>query len=191
VTVEEYLAELRHHLRVGPLTKRRILREVREHLEDATQADREAAEGRAIERLGAPVDLAARFGDRRRRIGFAVAFAVVIAAVGGTAVGLAVGLGESVDPQLQATARAYCGGANASRKCIQYVYDHADRYSHLDMRTGLVMLVSGRPGGAVTFTTADGARSACVGQLAVVQPQDGGLVFQCRGQSQSLTRDSQ
>jgi len=76
-----------------------------------------------------------------------------VAAAGGTAVGLAVGPGESVDPQLQATAQGLCGGANASRKCIHYVYDHADRYSHLDMRTRLVMLVSGRPGGAVTFTT--------------------------------------
>ena len=35
MTIEEYLAELRRRLKVGPLAKRRILREVETHLREA------------------------------------------------------------------------------------------------------------------------------------------------------------
>jgi hypothetical protein len=51
--IDRYLAELSQHLRVGPLRRRRILAEVRGHLEDAGEG--------GLERFGSPTDLAARF----------------------------------------------------------------------------------------------------------------------------------
>lgn len=53
MTIESYLAELSRHLRAWPLRHRRILAEVRAHLE-------QAGEG-GIERFGDPADVAARF----------------------------------------------------------------------------------------------------------------------------------
>jgi hypothetical protein len=51
--IDRYLAELSRHLHVGPLRRRRILAEVRTHLEDAGQG--------GVERFGDPADVAARF----------------------------------------------------------------------------------------------------------------------------------
>ncbi len=69
MTIAEYLAALRRSLRVGPLAKRRILREIEAHLLDAADheelagIDRGEAERAAVERLG-PADLvAARFSS--------------------------------------------------------------------------------------------------------------------------------
>jgi hypothetical protein len=58
LTISEYLRELRAHLRVGLLERRRILREVEEHL--AESAEREG-EVRAIESFGTPQEVAERF----------------------------------------------------------------------------------------------------------------------------------
>jgi hypothetical protein len=63
VTIEEYLDELRQHLRVGPLARRRIVREIEGHLIEAA-ADR--GEDAAIAELGSPRLLARRFSDDRR-----------------------------------------------------------------------------------------------------------------------------
>src|SRR2546423_287808 len=60
-SVDEYLAELRGHLRVGPITKRRILREIAAHLTDAA---REHGEEQAIERFGPPEVIASRFAPK-------------------------------------------------------------------------------------------------------------------------------
>ncbi len=58
MTIEKYLAELRQQLRVGPLAKRRIVREIEAHLLDA--AHREGEE-QAIASFGALQAVAARF----------------------------------------------------------------------------------------------------------------------------------
>jgi hypothetical protein len=58
--IERYLAELSRHLRVGPLRRRRILAEVRAHLEDA------GGDEDAVARFGAPAEVAARFNELRR-----------------------------------------------------------------------------------------------------------------------------
>jgi hypothetical protein len=64
MTIEEYLAELRRHLRVGPLARRRILQEVESHLFDA--AAREGDEQMAVSSFGPPDQVAARFSHPRR-----------------------------------------------------------------------------------------------------------------------------
>lgn len=71
MTSDEYMAVLRRSLRVGPLERRRILRELEAHLVDAVRREeaagvaRPAAERRAIARLGEPGNLAARFSEER------------------------------------------------------------------------------------------------------------------------------
>jgi hypothetical protein len=62
MTIEEYLAELRRHLRVGPLAKRRILREIESHLAEAAA---KRGENAAIAELGPPGALARRFEDEQ------------------------------------------------------------------------------------------------------------------------------
>ena len=59
LTEQDFIAELASGLRVGPLTKRRILREVSEHLKDRALA----RDGRALsgDELGEPSALAAEF----------------------------------------------------------------------------------------------------------------------------------
>jgi hypothetical protein len=94
MTIEEYLAELRRHLRGSPLAKRRILREVETHLSEAAKRDGVQS---AIASFGLPEEIARRF-DRRRvpwRLG-AVVVAVVLLA--GTAAVLFVTVGGSKRP---------------------------------------------------------------------------------------------
>jgi hypothetical protein len=64
VTIAEYLVELRRHLRVGPLARRRILREVEAHLVDS--AGREGSEESAVASFGPPEVVAARLSSLRR-----------------------------------------------------------------------------------------------------------------------------
>lgn len=88
---DSYLAELHHHLRGRPLAKRRILREIEAHLEDAIRREmeegvsRDEAERRAIDRLGPADELGQRFhegGGRMRAAGLALAAAAACAAIG-------------------------------------------------------------------------------------------------------------
>jgi HAAS len=79
VTKEEYLAELRRHLKVGPLTKRRIVRELESHIDDATGQGE--AEQRAIADLGPPAVVAASFQRPRARVGWTALAAVALMAV--------------------------------------------------------------------------------------------------------------
>ena len=55
--IDAYLRELGSILRVGPLRKRRILAEVRAHLEDA------GGDAQALERFGPPATVARRFNE--------------------------------------------------------------------------------------------------------------------------------
>jgi hypothetical protein len=91
MTIEEYLAELRRHLRAGPLTRHRILREVEAHLADAAKREeengfaREQAEGRAVRRFGLPDAVAARFspGPSRRQAALVLAGAALMIGLAG------------------------------------------------------------------------------------------------------------
>ena len=117
MTIEEYLAELRRHLKVGPLAKRRILREVETHLREA--AEREGDEWAAVAAFGSAEATAARFARRRlpRALAAASAFdaGVVVAAfaVSGTS--------PTASPDFAGAilARAYCGGINAPPVCLR------------------------------------------------------------------------
>jgi hypothetical protein len=53
--IDDYLAELSRHLRVSPWRRRRILAEVRAHLEDAGEG--------GVDRFGPPEEVAARFNE--------------------------------------------------------------------------------------------------------------------------------
>lgn len=69
MTIEDYLRELRTKLDVGPLRRRRILREIEGHLLDSVHeariagASRQEAERLAIERFGTVHTLASRFSE--------------------------------------------------------------------------------------------------------------------------------
>jgi hypothetical protein len=87
MTIDKYLAELRRHLNVNPLAKRRILREIAAHLADA--AERDGDEHRAVLSLGSPAELATRFARTGRitslrwlLIGSGAAVAGAVAMVG-------------------------------------------------------------------------------------------------------------
>jgi hypothetical protein len=79
--IDRYLVDLSRHLRVSPLRRRRILAEVRAHLEDA------GGDEAAIARFGSPEEVAARFNELERRppwpalllpfLGIAVVFGAV------------------------------------------------------------------------------------------------------------------
>jgi hypothetical protein len=105
MTIEAYLAELRRHLRVGPLAKRRILHEVETHLRDA--ADRGGGERGAVAAFGSPETVAARFMPRR----LPRSLALVAAAT--TAVGVAV------------TAFAVFGTASPQKRVVSVAGIHA------------------------------------------------------------------
>jgi hypothetical protein len=84
-TIENYLRALRQELRMPRRMERRILREIRMHLIDASA---EVGEARAIEALGPPALVAARFAaeepggsSRRVTVLVSVAGAVVVAAI--------------------------------------------------------------------------------------------------------------
>lgn len=68
-SIDGYLDELRRELRGGTLRKRCILREVEDHLREASRREREAgtpnpeAEHRTIERFGSPAVVAQRFDE--------------------------------------------------------------------------------------------------------------------------------
>ena len=95
MTIEGYLVELRRHLRVGPLTRQCILREVEAHLMDS--AERRGSEESAVESFGPPEVVAARLSSLRRyplrRFGpslgaaaaLATAFVALLDGVSGTA----------------------------------------------------------------------------------------------------------
>ncbi len=97
MTIEEYLAELRRHLRVGPLAKRRIVREIESHLSDASLHARVEAENKAIEQLGTPEDVAGRF-PRRAVAARWVAIAAALLVTGGAATALVLVLGSGIRP---------------------------------------------------------------------------------------------
>jgi HAAS len=115
MTIEGYLRELRRHLKVGPLAKRRILSEVEAHLREA--AEEGGDEQAAVARFGAPSDLASGLG---RRSGVRVPRAIAsIAAAAGAAAALAIAFGANgVRVVPSATVRAACGGQNASAACL-------------------------------------------------------------------------
>lgn len=85
--VDEYLAELRRSLRGGPVARRRILSEIRAHLEDALRQEQAAgyesaeAERRAVARVGQAEVLAAAFSKKPRRNGGAARGRVIGATV--------------------------------------------------------------------------------------------------------------
>ncbi len=89
MSIERYLAELSLHLRAWPLRRRRILAEVRAHLE-------EAGEG-GVERFGDPAEVAARFNELgappQPRLG---AFAALLGGV--VVLGLVQGLEKHIPP---------------------------------------------------------------------------------------------
>ncbi len=87
--MEDYLRELRRHLRVGPLAKRRILREIEAHLVDA--AEREGEEP-AIAAFGSPREVAMRFAGRSRRPALLVG-AVASGLAGASALAIVLMLG--------------------------------------------------------------------------------------------------
>jgi hypothetical protein len=125
--IEEYLAELSRHLRVGPLAKRRILREVEAHLQDTVRhetaegASSQEAERRALARLGPPQELALRFAANGRgprlRLG-----AIGVAAAGACIAAVLAVVFVGNDHSLAASkfARALCGGKNAKPNCIKF-----------------------------------------------------------------------
>lgn len=107
MTIDEYLAELRRHLKVGPLARRRILREIETHLVEATAQEltaghpAEQAERRAIERVGSPVDLAAPFPRARwvpvlASVAVAAATAAILFGAGGVSAPPASGITPAV-----------------------------------------------------------------------------------------------
>jgi hypothetical protein len=97
MTIEEYLAELRRCLRVGPFRKRRIVREIEAHLVEAA-SDR--GEDAATTELGSPRLLARRFKRGRPSRGRWAAAAVLAAlALGAVAASVSVfGGGKSAQP---------------------------------------------------------------------------------------------
>jgi len=63
MTVDEYLRELKRHLRVGALAKRRIVREVETHLAEAVAIQ---GQEQAIASFGRPDEIAAHFAPASR-----------------------------------------------------------------------------------------------------------------------------
>ncbi len=135
MSVEEYLRELGRRLSVGPVRRRRILRELEAHLLDATAEEerggrsRQDAERRATERLGSVDDLAARFGARRRsrttRRLVAISVGVSVAATAAFALPMVlVDSGES--HAVSRVARIVCGGENAKQTCVDAVERSCD-----------------------------------------------------------------
>ena len=148
MTAEEYLRGLRRALRVGPLARRRIVRELEAHLADtvahelAAGATAAETERRAIARLGDP-DSLPDFPARRVRPRYKLAAAVASIAVAGAAVALAlvVPRGTSTPPtKVQRLARMLCGGANATDACV----NRAAQSIQFDARQGWRIRVSGR-----------------------------------------------
>lgn len=107
--ISDYLRQLEWALPVGPVSKRRILREIETHLLDAVQQElrsgnsRGEAERRAMARLGSPQMLAARFSHRpKRSLVAAVAFATVLG--GAAAVALVLTFGGRSGSQIPGNA---------------------------------------------------------------------------------------
>jgi hypothetical protein len=119
VTIEGYLAELRQCLRLGPLAKRRILREVDEHLRQA--ARRDEGEERAIASFGSPAEVAARFARPRRYVPRAAGASLVAVLAVTAIVASVIGIRSPDLTQTQVTriVRAYCGGVNAKAICVR------------------------------------------------------------------------
>ena len=117
MTIEEYLAELRRHLKVGPLAKRRILREIEAHLSDAAARDGDIS--RAIARFGSPEALALRFTNQtsgRLRVFAWIGAAALLTA--GVATTLALTLGKSDPPAPAALVRAAENACDGRSDCV-------------------------------------------------------------------------
>jgi len=91
-TIDSYLRALAHELDMSPLAKRRVVRELRQHLIDASA---DIGEQAAFEALGSPEVVAARFAaearPRRRRYALVAALLAGAAAAVVTAVVLTHG----------------------------------------------------------------------------------------------------
>jgi hypothetical protein len=96
MSIETYLAELERQLGVGRRGRRRILREIAGHLEDAARQEERAgltrseAEARAIARVGSAEALGTRFGEDTRPPSWALSLAAGCAVVGAGVIALAL-----------------------------------------------------------------------------------------------------
>jgi hypothetical protein len=123
MSIQEYLRELERRLRVGPMRRRRILRELEAHLldsaaeEERTGLSRLEAERRAIERLGSVDDLVARFNTARRRrpSGRLIAVAAVVGFVTVALVLSAVLITGGTNHASNRLAAVVCRGENAKQ----------------------------------------------------------------------------
>ena len=116
--IHSYLHELRGRVPGGPLRRRRVLGEIRAHLEDAAEKEQEAgrtreeAERLAVERFGVP------FADRQRRWATRIAPPVVVGVIVVAAVAVAVesrgGAGQprALSPPMPYGSVPICGSAN-------------------------------------------------------------------------------
>jgi negative regulator of sigma E activity len=117
--IHSYLRELRSRVPGGPLRRRRVLGELRAHLEDAAEKEQKAgrtheeAERLAVERFGVP------FADRQRRWATRIAPPVVAGVIVAAAVAVALeSRGNAGKPQAQSPPIPYssvplCGSAGS------------------------------------------------------------------------------
>jgi hypothetical protein len=129
MSIEEYLRELERRLGVGPIRRRRIMRELESHLLDAaaeeerTGLSRLEAERRATERLGTADELAARFNTARRSwpSGRLIAVAVAVAFATVALVLPVVLITGGANHAANRIAAVVCRGENAKQACADFV----------------------------------------------------------------------
>jgi hypothetical protein len=124
ISLYEYVRELRRCVRSFPIEQRRIVAEVRAHLEDATSRERAAgwsqteAERRAIAALGSPSWMASRFPRPSHLPGLLLG---AMALIGGLVL---LGLGVvGTDPQIaRATVEktVWAGGSTWAQRCVEH-----------------------------------------------------------------------
>lgn len=122
MTIDEYLRELREHLRVSAFVRRRIVRELEAHIHDATRAAREDAERTAIARLGPAPDVAALFPSGRGRRWWARSAGAGLAAVGALVLALELSAGGHLPIRIL---RGFNDGHLACHAGCRVIYDSA------------------------------------------------------------------